>query len=381
MASLNEEIPIISGEWNNYSYRVKSINNNVVLLNIWSLQNQDWWGTPHAFQFDSSNGTWSDVNSEQVPNAYSTTLTGTRSTTVSGYPTKLFGWKDIDSTSHKWEINTPSWAQPPSGPTVTAITVAQENDSTREFTVTHTGTLNASDITYFIDGTDITTLTSPNTPIFDLLTTATGSTFKSYTVNKIGFHSIHIDNKKLQFYVTGILLDNNPNRLADNNITVTWPTTDAEWLSHFSYSAKLFTTTNYVYLNSQSNPTGYSVTSGETLAINTTYKNPQNNVWGFHVILYQYNLLNNTATSSEFYWDPVVNLTQTWNPSPASQYIYGNNFTFDFATQSQTPVAPVRRGGNGYPDRYPLIMTNLFNRQRSIYAIGMTHKDTYDLFL
>ena len=43
--------------------------------------------------------------------------------------------------------------------------------------------------------------------------------------------------------------------------------------------------------------------------------------------------------------------------------------------------APTRRGGNGYPDRYPLIMTNLFARQRSIYSIGMTHKDTWDLFL
>jgi hypothetical protein len=43
--------------------------------------------------------------------------------------------------------------------------------------------------------------------------------------------------------------------------------------------------------------------------------------------------------------------------------------------------APQRGGGNGYPDRYPLIMTNLFARQRSIYSIGMTHKDTWDLFL
>lgn len=37
--------------------------------------------------------------------------------------------------------------------------------------------------------------------------------------------------------------------------------------------------------------------------------------------------------------------------------------------------------GGGKPDRYPLIMTNLFNRNRSIYSIGMTHKDTWDLFL
>lgn len=32
--------------------------------------------------------------------------------------------------------------------------------------------------------------------------------------------------------------------------------------------------------------------------------------------------------------------------------------------------------GGGKPDRYPIIMTNLFNRNRSLYSIGMTHKDT-----
>jgi len=44
------------------------------------------------------------------------------------------------------------------------------------------------------------------------------------------------------------------------------------------------------------------------------------------------------------------------------------------------PVTTTSNGG-GRPDRYPLIMTNLFNRNRSLYSIGMTHKDTWDLFL
>jgi hypothetical protein len=44
------------------------------------------------------------------------------------------------------------------------------------------------------------------------------------------------------------------------------------------------------------------------------------------------------------------------------------------------PVSTTSNGG-GKPDRYPLIMTNLFNRNRSLYSIGMTHKDTWDLFL
>jgi len=48
---------------------------------------------------------------------------------------------------------------------------------------------------------------------------------------------------------------------------------------------------------------------------------------------------------------------------------------------SAPPVVVTTSNGGGKPDRYPLIMTNLFNRNRSIYSIGMTHKDTWDLFL
>lgn len=52
------------------------------------------------------------------------------------------------------------------------------------------------------------------------------------------------------------------------------------------------------------------------------------------------------------------------------------------ATYDTNYVAPpTTSNGGGKPDRYPLIMTNLFNRNRSLYSIGMTHKDTWDLFL
>jgi hypothetical protein len=53
------------------------------------------------------------------------------------------------------------------------------------------------------------------------------------------------------------------------------------------------------------------------------------------------------------------------------------NAGYDYDT---APAVSTKNGG-GKPDRYPLIMTNLFNRNRSLYSIGMTHKDTWDLFL
>jgi hypothetical protein len=77
--------------------------------------------------------------------------------------------------------------------------------------------------------------------------------------------------------------------------------------------------------------------------------------------------------------------TMSWTPS----FLTNTTFSVEDWVYSNEPEGngyvppqqPVRTGGNGYPDRYPLIMTNLFARQRSVYSIGMTHKDTWDLFL
>lgn len=66
------------------------------------------------------------------------------------------------------------------------------------------------------------------------------------------------------------------------------------------------------------------------------------------------------------------NITISVNDWIYSDQPEGDGYVADVSTKSN---------GGGKPDRYPLIMTNLFNRNRSIYSIGMTHKDTWDLFL
>ncbi|WP_445780376.1 hypothetical protein, partial [Shewanella sp.] len=76
------------------------------------------------------------------------------------------------------------------------------------------------------------------------------------------------------------------------------------------------------------------------------------------------NLSNTTVNLIEFFVDVDTNIGSSSTP-----------------TQSEVEVATTKSNGGGKPDRYPLIMTNLFNRNRSIYSIGMTHKDTWDLFL
>ena len=60
---------------------------------------------------------------------------------------------------------------------------------------------------------------------------------------------------------------------------------------------------------------------------------------------------------------------------------HGQYKIYNGSTVLATANYDTTSNGGGKPDRYPLIMTNLFNRNRSIYSIGMTHKDTWDLFL
>ena len=130
----------------------------------------------------------------------------------SGHPTIIA--KDSNGVVTLSDTNIPNWYKfdDPnftSGPTVTSITVANQNSGTRTFTVTHTGTLTASDIGYKIDGVDITSLGSPNTPITNLQTTATGSTFNSYTLSSNGYHLINIGTQYLEFYRSSTYLVQN----------------------------------------------------------------------------------------------------------------------------------------------------------------------------
>ena len=124
-----------------------------------------------------------------------------------------------------------------------------------------------------------------------------------------------------------------------------------------------------------------------------------------HSVLIRYNITTNTWVSNlgivSFVNYPQFNykiLTIACvSPNSTEQWLGFSNLSFTTTnllkfvvedetnassdtTPPQSEVEVVKNGG-GKPDRYPLIMTNLFNRNRSLYSIGMTHKDTWDLFL
>jgi hypothetical protein len=55
-------------------------------------------------------------------------------------------------------------------------------------------------------------------------------------------------------------------------------------------------------------------------------------------------------------------------------HIPGGYYSFDFVSLIAQAPTNTSNGG-GKRRRYPIISTNLFDRQRSIYSIGLTHKD------
>jgi hypothetical protein len=87
-----------------------------------------------------------------------------------------------------------------------------------------------------------------------------------------------------------------------------------------------------------------------------------------------------TKNAEGQFHDSVTNVTSV-EGNYTVEHPAGVNRSTSTYDNSGPPIVETTSNGGGKPDRYPLIMTNLFNRNRSIYSIGMTHKDTWDLFL
>jgi len=339
----------------------------------------------NTISYNESDYKWRDVNTSDHPggfvvNTSSTYSSGTFTATSTATGTANAEFIHLSNHYGVYWFTIPMNGWSSSGPTVTSITVANEIANTRQFTVTHTGSLTASDIDYKINGVDITSLGSPNTPITNLQTTSTGSTFDSYTVAKNGTHFIKIGTKVLTFYVSTSNSARSP--LSNSDLSVTFPTTKTEWLQHVSnnYNDVYLYTTSVVYHGHLSYGSG-DFRIIEYLRIGTSY---QTN--GFYWKLETWDFAtpdsntgeSYTYTSSTGYVDPVALLESTNSPNttiPVSANFLTNS-TFDWNFASENAQAPTSTSnGGGKRRRYPIISTNLFDRQKSIFSIGLTHKD------
>jgi len=192
---------------------------------------------------------------------------------------------------------------------------------------------------------------------------------------------------------------------------------DDSWTS--SPSSGRSTTSNRILNVLGTIPANTSIESGGNTLTSVSSNNARTLKYSYTADLSSINLSANTTIDIIFFVEQkLVNNVQeivgafyeihtansvinAWTSSPV--YIIGNQETMTYTQNlmgvattfsvqdwiySDEPegdgyVAPVTTtsNGGGRPDRYPLIMTNLFNRNRSLYSIGMTHKDTWDLFL
>ena len=268
-----------------------------------------------------------------------------------------------------------------SGPTVTSITVANEISSTRTFTVTHTGTLNSSDINYWINGNDITSLSSPNTPITNLQSTATGSTFDSYTLNRNGIHTIAIGSEYLSFYVSiNIQATGSLTELNNAGLVLNFPTTETAWLELTGSGTE---SDGYDSVQLRSNGVMFRGTSTfngsdrvEWLFVGTQYKsNVDPTLRGFFIETRTYLAYNNTWLQASEYIDPVAALESFGSPDVTILSGSGNHFTHFYFNFAQLAAQAPTTSNGGRKRRYPIISTNLFDRQKSIFSIGLTHKD------
>jgi len=332
----------------------------------------------HDIKFDIENNVWQDDGSNWPMYFGATNTAGASSITATGDDAVLHLFHTYNNNNYLFSVNT---NLPSSGPTVTSITVANEISSTRTFTVTHTGTLNSSDINYWINGNDITSLSSPNTPITNLQSTATGSTFDSYTLNRNGIHTIAIGSEYLSFYVSiNIQAEGSLTELNNAGLVLNFPTTETAWLELTGSGTE---SDGYDSVQLRSNGVMFRGTSTfngsdrvEWLFVGTQYKsNVDPTLRGFFIETRTYLAYNNTWLQASEYIDPVAALESFGSPDVTILSGSGNHFTHFYFNFAQLAAQAPTTSNGGRKRRYPIISTNLFDRQKSIFSIGLTHKD------
>ena len=321
------------------------------------------------FKNDSTHGLgWYDHNTQYQPINVPSTGLGNGSTLS-------LEW---DNTTNGWVVNNNSFFTNYSvGPTVTSITatkifVPSDTVSNTDFTLLKNGSAYAN--------TNIS-LTGPGPqPPSD----ARGYTY-SLTYDGTAWYNTTIDSKTYDdFYYD--------NSWTSSASSYTGRTTNSNRILNVLGSipsATIMTWTGSTSLTKDTSASSdkdirwYSSTGGAS-------GTDRNSNYGMYVtgqglnivaIFYHYSqgFGSNITYSSPF----TVGAQATMSYTAAGNTVYVQDWVYSAEPEGDGYVAPVSTpsNGGGKPDRYPLIMTNLFNRNRSLYSIGMTHKDTWDLFL
>ena len=370
-------ITIDSGLYSaDYEYRVnpnQTQNSTHVIYQLYYVPGSQFAAPGHNIKVQLNNNTWYDADTSTHPDTIidnGTTVTGTRTDNTNQNPLFVF--------------TKPSSVV--SGPTVTSITadkifVPSDTVTNTDFTLLKNGSAYAN--------TNISVTLGNFDPVdqprfYDYSITLDGTASYRATIDSKSYEEFYYDDSWTSSPTSG--RSTNSNRILNVLGTIPANTSiESGGNTLTSVSSNNARTLTYSYTADLSNI---------NLSANTTIE---------IIFFVEQRLINNAQEIVGVFYEihTADSIRNAWTSSPV--YIIGNQETMTYTQNlmgvattfsvqdwaySDEPegdgyVAPVTTtsNGGGKPNRYPLIMTNLFNRNRSIYSIGMTHKDTWDLFL
>jgi hypothetical protein len=354
-------ITIDSGLYSaDYEYRVnpnQTQNSTHVIYQLYYVPGSQFAATGHNIKVQLSNNTWYDADTSTHPDTIvdnGTTVTGTRTDNTHQNPLFVF--------------TKPSSVV--SGPTVTSITattifVPSDTVTNTDFTLLKNGSAYAN--------TNIS-LTGPGAqPPSD----ARGYTY-SLTYDGTAWYNTTIDSKTYDdFYY-------------DNS----WTSSASSYTGRSTNSNRILNVLGSIPSNTIMTWTGSTSLTKDTSASSDKeirwYSSnggasgtDRNSNYGMYVtgqglnivaIFYHYSqgFGLNITYSSPF----TVGAQATMSYTAAGNTVYVQDWVYSDEPEGDGYVAPVSTTSNGEGKRrYPIISTNLFDRQKSIFSIGKTHKD------
>lgn len=319
------------------------------------------------------------------------------------YKTNQSAWYDYDGSSNPFSLTTTNgvtegtdssgtlmmkWGHSgypdptDSGPTVTSITddtvvVPSDTISNTDFTLLKNGSAYANSNISVTLGT----FDPADTPRFyDYTLTLNGSGSYRRTIDSKSYEAFEYDTSWISSPSSGRSTSYNKilNVLATIPSSTSITSGNNALTCTFSNNGRVLTHTYNATIGS------VATTIDIIFLVEQRTVNNVSEICGFFYEIHTANSIRNAWTSSPLYiigaqatMSYTQNLSGVATIFSVSDWVHSNEPEGDAYPVTESTAS----NGGGKPDRYPLIMTNLFNRNRSLYSIGMTHKDTWDLFL
>jgi len=335
--------------------------------------------TGYDIKFDGSN--WYDAGSN-VPGWFGTSATDDTQINPPGSATVLYFWSYTNANQNATVFIADITNNDPqsSGPTVTSITgdtifVPSDTVSNTNFTLLKNGSAYAN------------TNISLSGPAAQPPSDARGYTYElnPNTIHDTGAYKFTIDSKSIvnshydDSWTSSPTSGRSTNSNRILNVIGTIPTTAnfiVPTVLGQTVGTRTFHSSNRQMRIVLTYPAGSTITE---LVIYFYVGEISNEIRGS---FYAFDNNMNSYTSSYVIMGAQATISHTFSINNTNTTISVIDWVYSDQPEGDGYVPPVTTtsNGGGKPDRYPLIMTNLFNRNRSLYSIGMTHKDTWDLF-